>query len=92
MGNRKAVTQKFLVYLAPEQSGNWIQVCALVLFEPFGHRQGRRGKALTVSIDRVGGSIRIGGGADRGVAPVAVVGLGGPTTRPLVVTRAQLLS
>lgn len=30
--NRNAVTQKFLVYLAPEQIANWIQVYALVLF------------------------------------------------------------
>jgi hypothetical protein len=27
------VTQKFLVYLAPEQIANQIQVCTLVLFE-----------------------------------------------------------
>lgn len=68
VGRRKAVTQKFLVYLAPEQMANWIQVCALVLFFRALARQGRRGEVLTISVDRVGGSTRVGGGADRGMA------------------------
>ena len=62
------MTQKVLVYLAPEQIANRIQVCSGFVLEPFGHRQGRRGKVLTVSVDRVGGSTGIGGGADRGMA------------------------
>lgn len=69
-------------------------MCSGFVLETFGHRQGRRGKVPTISVDRVGGSLRIGGGAVRGVAPAAaVVGLGGPATRAsLVVTRAQLSS
>lgn len=39
---RLQLTQKFLVYLAPEQMANWIQVCVLwFVLEPFGHRQGK---------------------------------------------------
>ena len=33
------------------------------VLEPFGHRQGRRGKVLTISVDTVGGSVRISGSA-----------------------------
>lgn len=76
-------------------------MCSGFVLEPSGHRQGRGGKALAVSMNRVGGSIRIGGGADRGVAPAAAVGLSGPQWasvglqlehRWLVVTRAQRVS
>lgn len=62
-------------------------MCSGFVLEPFGHRQGRRGKASTISVDRVGGLVRIGRGADRGVAPAAVVGLGGPVTRVSLVTQ-----
>lgn len=41
-------------------------MCSGFVLEPFGHRQGGRGKASSVSIDRVGGPVRTGGGADRG--------------------------
>lgn len=43
-------------------------MCSGFVLGLFGHRQGRRGKASIVSVDRVGGSTKIGGGADRGVA------------------------
>lgn len=43
-------------------------MCSGFVLESLRHRQGRRGKVWTISVDRVGGSIRIGGGADRGMA------------------------
>lgn len=43
-------------------------MCSGFVLELLRHRQGRRGKVWTISVDRVGGSIRIGGGADRGMA------------------------
>lgn len=67
-------------------------MCSGFVLEPFGHRQGRRGKVLTVSVDRVGGSTGIGGGADRGMATHASWHqrsggpFGGPATRASLVT------